>query len=38
MTKFIAIWNLTGARGRLGLVFYTMGFEQLGMRVFEFQR
>ena len=32
--KFIAIWNLTGARGRLGLVIYTMGFKRLGMRVF----
>ena len=32
--KFIAIWNLTGARGRLGLVLYIMGFKRLGMRVF----
>ena len=32
--KFIAIWNLTGARGRLGLVLYTIGLKRLGMRVF----
>ena len=32
--KFWGIWNLTGARGRLGLVLYTLGFKRLGMRVF----
>jgi len=35
MTDFIAIWKLSGARGRLGLVIYTLGFERLGIRVFE---
>jgi hypothetical protein len=32
--KFIAIWKLSGAQGRLDLVIYTMRFKQLGMRVF----
>jgi hypothetical protein len=35
MTDFIAIWKLSGARGRLGLVIYTLGFKRLGIRVFE---
>jgi hypothetical protein len=34
MTDFIAIWKLSGARGRLGLVIYTLGFKRLGIRVF----
>ncbi len=34
MTKFWAVWNLSGGTGSAGLVVYTLGFKQLGIRVF----